>query len=125
MPQQQEHGPWEKYRAPERVPWDQYVALPDGRYVHVPADATPEQLSQLKDKLRATYSVPSESYAAAHPPIAPVPKMRMQPSYAARALENIRPGDAKYTPTKLEWAALQLQAIAARRNPWTIEQRFV
>lgn len=30
---------------------DQYVKLPDGTYVHVPGSATPQQLSQLRDKL--------------------------------------------------------------------------
>jgi len=30
---------------------DRYIALPDGKYVHVPGDATPEQLSALRVKL--------------------------------------------------------------------------
>lgn len=35
---------------------DQYVSLPDGSYVHVPGDATPQQLDQLRTKLSSQYS---------------------------------------------------------------------
>jgi uncharacterized protein YbcI len=33
------------------VPDERYIALPDGRYVHVPSDATPQQLSALRERL--------------------------------------------------------------------------
>jgi hypothetical protein len=46
-------------------------------------------------------------------------------SVGAQAIENKtsaidRPGDAMYTPTKLEWAALELQADYGQTN-WTNE----
>lgn len=34
---------------------DQYVSLPNGSYVHVPGDATPQQLDQLRTKLSSQY----------------------------------------------------------------------
>lgn len=37
---------------------DQYVSLPDGSYVHVPGDATPQQLDQLRTKLSSQYADP-------------------------------------------------------------------
>jgi hypothetical protein len=36
---------------------DRYVALPNGSFVHVPGDATPEQLSALRTKLQGINSV--------------------------------------------------------------------
>jgi hypothetical protein len=38
----------------------------------------------------------------------------------AQATATDRPGDAIYTPTKLEWAALELQAAFGQTN-WTTE----
>ena len=40
---------------------DRYVALPDGRYVHIPGDTTPEQLSALREKLRGQ-TAPKEGW---------------------------------------------------------------
>lgn len=40
---------------------DTYVALPDGRYVHVPADATPDQLSALRTRLSALAGPPKKA----------------------------------------------------------------
>ena len=33
------------------MPDERYIALPDGRYVHIPGDATPQQLSALRERL--------------------------------------------------------------------------
>jgi len=43
-----------------------------------------------------------------------LPSVRAQQA----AKSSDRPGDAKYTPTKLEWAALELQATYGN-NHWT------
>ncbi len=49
----------------------------------------------------------------------------LRPVRAQATVENKtpaidRPGDAMYTPTKLEWAALELQALYGQTN-WTSE----
>lgn len=49
---------------------DRYVALPNGSYIHVPGDATPEQLSALRTKLQGTNSV-NQSLSKATSVIAP------------------------------------------------------
>ena len=41
----------------------QYVALPDGKYVAIPPTATPDQLSQLKQKLAQQYNRPEPAFA--------------------------------------------------------------
>ena len=50
---------------------DQYVALPDGTYVHVPGNATPEQLAQLKSKLSAQAPPTGNAGTTAHPLVTP------------------------------------------------------
>lgn len=57
---------------------DQYIAIPDGSYVHIPGDATSEQLSALREKLSGFANPYSESSAAARPPVA-TPSSWQQP----------------------------------------------
>jgi len=38
---------------------ERYIALPDGRYIHVPANATPQQLSALREKLTSSMCRPN------------------------------------------------------------------
>src|SRR5882762_7689775 len=46
--------------------------------------------------------------------------IRVQATIENKTLAIDRPGDALYTPTKLEWAALELQANYGQTN-WTSE----
>lgn len=54
---------------------DRYVALPDGKYVQIPGDATPEQLSALKTKLGVKYPNPAAETLAKTSGISAQPKI--------------------------------------------------
>jgi hypothetical protein len=98
---------------------DQYVKLPDGSYVHVPGTATPQQLSQLRDKLSTQFADPLKTGKgmedAAHAQARPGPSGLPgggNPSYAAMAVENSPSGADPHNP-----ANPNQQAMPAEMRP--------